>query len=217
MSRPSITALAGSCLFILTMALSGATWAALPVPKPPEVPARAYYLEDHFSGRVLAQDHADDRLEPASLTKLMTAYVVFTAIKEGQLKLTDPITISEHAWHTEGSRSFVKVGSQVPADILIKGMIVQSGNDATVALAEHVGGSEPGFAQMMNVYAQRLGMQGTHFDNSAGLPSPTHYTPRMTWRVWRMRSSTTSRSSTICSASKSSCGTTSNSRTATSS
>jgi D-alanyl-D-alanine carboxypeptidase (penicillin-binding protein 5/6) len=106
----------------------------------------------------------------------MTAYIVFTAIKEGQLKLTDLVTISLHARQQEGSRSFVEVGSKVPADILIKGMIVQSGNDSSVALAEHVGGSESGFAQMMNVYAGRLGMKGTHFDNAAGLPSPTHYT-----------------------------------------
>lgn len=177
MLRPSTTsALAGSCLLALSVLVSQAARAALPIPKPPEVPARAYYLVDHFSGRVLAQDHADDRMEPASLTKLMTAYVVFSALKEERLKLTDLVTISEHAWRAEGSRTFVKVGSQVPVDILLKGMIVQSGNDATIALAEHVGGSEAGFAQMMNVYAQRLGMKATHFDNSDGLPSPTHYT-----------------------------------------
>lgn len=176
MSRPSATTFTASCLLLLPLALIAVAQAAMPIPKPPDVPARAYYLVDHFSGRVLAEDHADDRMEPASLTKLMTAYIVFTALKEGRLKLTDLVTISEHAWRAEGSRTFVKVGSQVPVDILLKGMIVQSGNDATVALAERVGGSEPGFAQIMNVYAQRLGMKGTHFDNSDGLPSPTHYT-----------------------------------------
>jgi serine-type D-Ala-D-Ala carboxypeptidase (penicillin-binding protein 5/6) len=149
--------------------------AAAPIPNPPGVSARAYFLEDHFSGRILAQDHADERSEPASLTKLMTAYVVFTALKENRLKLTDMVTISEHAWRAEGSRTFVQVGTQIPVDILLKGMIVQSGNDATIALAERVGGTEPAFAQMMNEYARRLGMNSSHFDNSDGLPSPTHY------------------------------------------
>ena len=150
--------------------------AAAPIPKAPDVSARAYLLSDYQSGRVLAEDHADDRMEPASLTKLMTAYVVFTALKENRLKLTDLVTISEHAWRAEGSRTFVQVGTQIPVDILIKGMIIQSGNDATIALAEKVGGTETAFAQMMNEYAKRLGMKGTHFDNSDGLPSPTHYT-----------------------------------------
>ena len=130
-----------------------------PIPNPPAVTARAYILLDHFSGRVLAQNNADERAEPASLTKLMTAYVVFHALQEGRLKLTDMVTISEHAWRAEGSRTFVQVGTQIPVDILIKGMIVQSGNDATIALAERVGGTEAAFAQMMNEYAQRLGMK----------------------------------------------------------
>ena len=151
-------------------------WAAAPIPAPPAVKARAYILVDHFSGRVLAQEQAEARAEPASLTKLMTAYVVFSALKEGRLKLTDMVTISEHAWHAEGSRTFVQVGTQIPVDILIKGMIVQSGNDATVALAERVGGSEPAFAQMMNAYARRLGMRSSNFVNSDGLPAPDHYT-----------------------------------------
>lgn len=150
--------------------------AAAPIPSPPEVTARAYFLTDYQSGRVLAQAHADEREEPASLTKLMTSYVVFTALKENRLKLTDQVTISEHAWRAEGSRTFVQVGTQIPVDILIKGMIIQSGNDATIALAERVGGTEPAFAEMMNEYARRLGMKGTHFENSDGLPSPNHYT-----------------------------------------
>jgi D-alanyl-D-alanine carboxypeptidase (penicillin-binding protein 5/6) len=139
------------------------------------VNARAYILVDHFSGRALAQSQADERSEPASLTKLMTAYVVFKALEEGRLKLTDMVTISEHAWRAQGSRTFVQVGTQIPVDILIKGMIVQSGNDATVALAERVGGTEAAFAQMMNEYARRLGMKGSHFENSDGLPSADHY------------------------------------------
>jgi D-alanyl-D-alanine carboxypeptidase (penicillin-binding protein 5/6) len=131
---------------------------------------------DHFSGRVLAQQRADERSEPASLTKLMTAYVVFAALQEGRLKLEDQVTISEHAWRAEGSRTFVQVGTQIPVDILIKGMIVQSGNDATIALAERIGGTEAAFAQMMNEYARRLGMNSSNFENSDGLPSPNHYT-----------------------------------------
>jgi D-alanyl-D-alanine carboxypeptidase (penicillin-binding protein 5/6) len=150
--------------------------AAAPVPAPPQVRVRAWVLVDHFSGRILAQQHADDREEPASLTKLMTAYVVFQALTDGRLKLSDEVTISKHAWKAEGSRTFVQVGTQIPVDILIKGMIVQSGNDATIALAEKLGGTEDAFAQMMNEYARRLGMQGSHFVNSDGLPAPDHYT-----------------------------------------
>jgi serine-type D-Ala-D-Ala carboxypeptidase (penicillin-binding protein 5/6) len=145
------------------------------VPNPPDVYAKAYILIDYTSGQVLAQHDADARMEPASLTKLMTCYGVFRALKAGTLKLQEPITISEHAWRAEGSRTFVQVGSQVPAEILIKGMIVQSGNDASIALAERIGGTEAAFVQMMNDYAKQLGMTNTHFDDSTGLPSPTHY------------------------------------------
>ena len=161
---------------ILVVSFSGPGRAAVPIPKAPDVNARAYILVDHFSGRVLAEDHADEREEPASLTKLMTSYAVFKALKENRLKLTDPITISEHAWRSEGSRTFVQVGSTVPAEILIKGMIVQSGNDATIALAEKIGGTEAAFAQLMNEYAKRIGMKATHFVNADGLPDPNHYT-----------------------------------------
>jgi D-alanyl-D-alanine carboxypeptidase (penicillin-binding protein 5/6) len=150
--------------------------AGSPIPQPPAVDARAYLLIDHDSGRVLAETRADERMEPASLTKLMTSYAVFVALKEGRLKLDDMVTISEHAWKAEGSRTFVQVGTQIPAEVLIKGMLVQSGNDATIALAEKVGGTEGAFAQIMNTYAKRLGMKATNFENSDGLPSPNHYT-----------------------------------------
>jgi serine-type D-Ala-D-Ala carboxypeptidase (penicillin-binding protein 5/6) len=106
----------------------------------------------------------------------MTSYVIFKALKEKRLKLDDPVTISEHAWRSEGSRTFVQVGTTIPAEVLIKGMIVQSGNDATIALAEKVGGTEPAFAQLMNEYAKRLGMKASNFVNSDGLPAPDHYT-----------------------------------------
>jgi serine-type D-Ala-D-Ala carboxypeptidase (penicillin-binding protein 5/6) len=156
-------------------AAAAAAASGAPIPTPPAVDARAYVLIDYQSGRVLAQSHMDERAEPASLTKLMTAYVVFKALAENRLKPTDMVTISEHAWRAEGSRTFVQVGSQVPVDILVKGMIVQSGNDATIALAERVGGTEAAFAQMMNEYAHRLGLRASNFENADGLPAPNHY------------------------------------------
>jgi D-alanyl-D-alanine carboxypeptidase (penicillin-binding protein 5/6) len=145
------------------------------LPPPPQLNARSFIVIDHESGRVLAALEPDSRQEPASLTKLMTAYGVFKALKEGRIKLTDMVTISEHAWKQEGSRMFIEVGKQVSVENLIQGMIVQSGNDATVALAEKVGGNEPTFVQMMNTYAKQLGMTGSHFVNSAGMPDPEHY------------------------------------------
>ncbi len=157
-------------------ALAAATGAAAPTPPAPDLDAGSYILIDSQSGEVIAQKNADQRMQPASLTKLLTSYVVFAALKDGRVKLDDPVTISEAAWRTGGSRSFVQVGSQVPVIDLIKGMIVQSGNDATVALAERVGGTRAGFVQLMNEYAQRLGMKSSHFIDVDGLPDPQHYT-----------------------------------------
>jgi len=148
----------------------------LPIPAPPKVSARGYYLLDFTSGQVLAETNANERLEPASLTKLMSAYAVFHALKDGRIKLDDQVRISAHARDQDGSRMFVDVGTMVSVENLIQGMIVQSGNDATVALAEHVAGSEPVFVDLMNQYAQRLGLVSTHFQNSPGMPSPEHYT-----------------------------------------
>ena len=156
--------------------LSSLAVAAVPIPKAPSIDAKSYILMEYDSARVLGEDHPDDRVEPASITKLMTAYAVFKALKENRLKLDEPVPISEHAWKAEGSRTFVQVGTSVPAEILIKGMIIQSGNDATIALAERVGGSEPAFAQLMNEYSKRLGLKGTNWTNAAGLPDPNHYT-----------------------------------------
>ena len=161
---------------LLTLLLAATVEAAAPVPMPPDIEARGYLLIDAASGQVLAERAASERMEPASITKLMTAYVVFHALADGRLKLTDEVLISENAWRAEGSRTFVQVGTRVPVEVLIKGMIVQSGNDATIALAEKVGGTESGFAQMMNEYARRLGMNGSHFEDAAGLtPMPKHY------------------------------------------
>jgi len=146
------------------------------IPAAPELGAKAYMLIDFNSGRVLAEKEADTRLEPASLTKIMTAYVVFRELAKGNLKLEDMVTVSEKAWRTEGSRMFAEVGAQISVENLLKGMIVQSGNDASVALAEHVAGDESVFAQMMNQNAERLGMKNTRYKNSMGLPDPEHYT-----------------------------------------
>ena len=146
------------------------------IPDPPAVDARAYIVVDFHTNKVLASRDAVARMEPASLTKLMTAYIVFQELAAGKLKLDEPVLVSEHAWRSEGSRTFIELGKPVSVEQLILGMIVQSGNDATIALAERVAGTEPTFAQLMNTNATKLGMTGTHFDNSSGLPAPQHYT-----------------------------------------
>lgn len=149
--------------------------AALAVPPPPQVPVRGYVLMDYQSGNLLANAKGDERMEPASITKLMTGYVIYRAIQSGKIHLNDPVTISEKAWRTGGSKMFVKLGSQVSVEDLLLGMVVQSGNDATVALAEHVAGSEETFVKLMNQEAERLGMTNSHFTNASGLPDPNHY------------------------------------------
>ncbi|HUN70860.1 MAG TPA: D-alanyl-D-alanine carboxypeptidase family protein [Steroidobacteraceae bacterium] len=161
---------------LFALALAAVAGAAVPTPPAPDLDAGSYIVIDSQSGDVIAQKNADERMEPASLTKLVTSYVVFAALRDGRIKLDDPVTISEAAWRTGGSRTFVKLGSQVPVIDLVKGMIVQSGNDATVALAERVGGTTAGFVQLMNEYAQRLGMKSSHFVDVDGLPDPQHYT-----------------------------------------
>lgn len=150
--------------------------ASVPLPPAPALDAGSYALVDYQTGQVLAQKNADQRLPMASLTKLMTAYVVFSALKAGQLTLDTPVPISAVAWRTGGSRMFISPGSQIPVIDLLKGMIVESGNDATVALAQKVGGTRAGFVQMMNEYAQRLGLKSTHYADVDGLPDPSHYT-----------------------------------------
>jgi D-alanyl-D-alanine carboxypeptidase (penicillin-binding protein 5/6) len=159
-----------------------AAFAAAPViadvaiPTAPTVDARAYIVVDYRTGKVLAAQEPVVRSEPASLTKLMTAYIVFQELVAGKLKLDEPVVVSEHAWRSEGSRTFIELGKPVSVELLILGMIVQSGNDATIALAERIAGTEDTFVQLMNTNAKRLGMVGTHFENSSGLPSPQHYT-----------------------------------------
>jgi D-alanyl-D-alanine carboxypeptidase (penicillin-binding protein 5/6) len=162
-------------LVLLLFAVSGLRAEPLPVPKPPSIGAKAYILQDFDSGRIIAEKDADKRVEPASITKLMTAYVIFKEMNAGKISLSDMVTISEKAWRTPGSRMFVEVGKQVSVEDLMQGMIVQSGNDATVALAEYVAGTEDSFAALMNRYAAALKLEGSHFVNSTGLPDPQHY------------------------------------------
>jgi len=148
---------------------------ATPIPKAPDVAARGHLLEDFHSGQVLAENNADERLEPASITKVMASYVIFKELAANKIQLTDMVTISERAWRMEGSRMFVEVGKQISVQDLLIGMIVQSGNDATVALAEHIAGTEEAFADSMNRYAAELGMTGSHFADASGMPHPEHY------------------------------------------
>ena len=161
---------------LAALATTGTARAAeSPPPPPPTIDAIAYILLDAHSGRVLAEQDADKHVDPASLTKLMTSLVAFDALRKGTMKLDEPVTISEHAWRTQGSRSFVEVGSQVPIEVLMQGMIVQSGNDASVALAERIAGTEEAFATLMNEEAKRLGLANSLFDNSTGMPGDGHY------------------------------------------
>lgn len=164
-----------SAAFLATLLTTSAHAAPTIVPAAPAVAARAYLVMDFDSGQVLVQKNADQREEPASLTKLMTVYIVSDELAAGRIKLDDQVTVSEKAWREPGSRMFIEVGKKVSVGDLLKGVLVQSGNDASVALAEHVAGSEDVFAAMMNQYAKKLGMTKTHFVNATGLPDPNHY------------------------------------------
>lgn len=161
---------------ILALLFAVTGWAAAkPIPNPPELNATSYFLTDFDSGRVLAEKNADKHVDPASITKLMTAYLVDKAIADGDVTLDDMVTISEKAWRMKGSKMFVEVGKQVSVGELLKGLIIQSGNDASVALAEHVAGSEKAFAGYMNHQAKLLGMTNTNFVNATGWPNENHY------------------------------------------
>jgi len=152
-----------------------------PVPPPPDVEGKSWVLMDYNTGQIIASKDPDLQLEPASITKVMTDYVVSAEIGNGKIHMTDPVTISENAWRgggagTDGSTSFLKLNSQVPLKDLLYGMIIQSGNDAAIALAEHTAGSEPAFANLMNAYAKQLGMNHSNFQNASGYPVANHYT-----------------------------------------
>lgn len=146
-----------------------------PIPAPPIIGAKSYLVIDANTGYELASLAPDKRLAPASLTKLMTAYVVFKELAEHRIALDDQVKISKKAWRTEGSRMFILVGTRVTVQDLLLGMIVQSGNDASVALAEHIAVTETLFTEMMNQYAAKLGMRSSHFENATGLPNEQHY------------------------------------------
>jgi len=162
-------------IFFVLLPFAASNAQVLPAPA---LSARAWVLMDHASGQVLAAQEPDLKLEPASLTKVMTTYLVAEALQQKRLSLQQTVTVSERAWRTQGSRSFVPVNKGVEVDALFKGMVIQSGNDASVALAEAVAGSEEQFAAMMNRTAQRLGLKDTNFLNSSGYfegPAPTHH------------------------------------------
>lgn len=162
-------------LLLLLLLSSSVTHAGF-IPPAPTLNASGYILVDAHSGQTLVTHNGEERLEPASLTKIMTGYVVFKELTNGRIRLDEEVLISEKAWRTPGSRMFVEVGTRVSVETLIKGMVIQSGNDASVALAEFVAGSEEAFAALMNNHAKTLGMINSHFINSTGLPHQDHYT-----------------------------------------
>lgn len=172
----NITSYAQRLFLLVLLSATPTAWAFEQiVPAPPQLAATSYVLMDAASGNVLVENNGDERLPPASLTKLMTAYLATLEIRRGQIAEDDMVTISEKAWRTGGSRMFIQVGTQVSVDDLLHGIIIQSGNDASVAIAEHIAGSEGAFADMMNITAQRLGMQNSQFRNATGLPDPELY------------------------------------------
>lgn len=163
-------------VFALMLALVGKAVAqSVLIPSPPQIAGSSYVLMDPKSGRIIMEENSHERLPPASLTKMMTAYIVERELDEGRISMSDMVPISVNAWKTEGSRTFVREGTEVSVEDLLRGVIIQSGNDASVALAEFVAGSEGAFVDIMNQQAQILGMKDTHFENATGLPSPDHF------------------------------------------
>jgi len=165
-----------SVILMLVFALTGKVMAqSVLIPSPPQIAGSSYVLMDPKSGSIIMDENSHERLPPASLTKMMTAYLVEREMAEGRISMDDMVPISVKAWKTPGSRTFVREGTSVPVETLLHGMIIQSGNDATVALAEYVAGSEDAFVDMMNQQAKILGMKDTHFQNATGLPHKDHY------------------------------------------
>lgn len=151
-------------------------FAAAIIPAPPELNAKSYLVMDFNSGRILAAKNIDEKLPPASLTKIMTSYIAASELAAGQITLDNQVVVSEKAWKMPGSRMFIEVNKEVSVRDLLNGIIIQSGNDASVALAEYISGDETVFAQLMNQQAKKLGMTNSHFTDSTGLPNPQHYT-----------------------------------------
>lgn len=162
-------------VFSLLLITGQASAQAVLIPSPPQIAGSSWVLMDPLSGRVIMEHNSNERLPPASLTKMMTAYIVERELDEGRIAMSDMVPISVKAWRTEGSRTFVQEGTSVSVEDLLKGVIIQSGNDASVALAEFVAGSEGAFVDIMNQQAQLLGMKDTHFENATGLPSADHF------------------------------------------
>jgi D-alanyl-D-alanine carboxypeptidase (penicillin-binding protein 5/6) len=163
-------------LVIICLGLASQALSAVRIPPPPKLAATSYILIDFDSGKILAEKNPHEQLEPASITKIMTAYAVLSEIKKGEIDLADRAVISDKAWRMGGSRMFLEPGSSLDVETLLRGMIIQSGNDASVALAEFVSGDERAFAELMNQHAKRLGMKDTHFANSTGMPDKNHLT-----------------------------------------
>ena len=170
----SMRLIAVLALLLVTNTVMGAE--SLPVPAPPQFDASSYVLMDFGSGAVLADHNSRERVDPASITKIMTAYVVYKSLAAGDISLEDQVEISEYAWRSIGSRMFVEVGNKIKLEDLLLGLIIQSGNDASIALAEHVAGTEQAFADVMNAQARRIGLKDSHFVNATGLPDTDHYT-----------------------------------------
>lgn len=168
-------------IFLLALALfvtagtASAQSQSVLIPSPPAIAGSSWVLMDPLSGRVIMENNSNERLPPASLTKMMTAYIVERELDEGRISMSDMVPISVKAWRTEGSRTFVQEGTTVSVENLLKGVIIQSGNDASVALAEFIAGSEGAFVDIMNQQAQLLGMTNTNFQNATGLPAPDHF------------------------------------------
>lgn len=161
---------------VLLFAVTSSWATPIPTPKPPSINAKSYILIDHNTHHIIAQQNADERNDPASITKLMTAYIVYQVLAQDSINLADEVVVSEKAWRAPGSRMFIEVGKQVSVENLLQGLIVQSGNDASIALAEYIAGSEAAFVDLMNTQASALGLDDTHFVNVTGLTDPQHYT-----------------------------------------
>ncbi len=159
----------------LTFMASQTSAQSVLIPSPPQIAGSSWVLMDPLSGRVIMEHNSDERLPPASLTKMMTAYIVERELDEGRVAMSDMVPVSVNAWRTGGSRTFIREGTSVPVETLLKGVIIQSGNDASVALAEFIAGSESAFVDIMNQQAKLLGMENTQFQNATGLPAEEHY------------------------------------------
>ncbi len=175
MNKRSIMSMKFYTMWFLLIISSTLVAQTISTPKPPAIAANSYLLMDFNSETLIAEYDIHKKVDPASITKMMTAFVVFSELGSGNLQKSDLVTVSEKAWRTGGSKMFIEVNKKVSIQNLIKGMVIQSGNDACVALAEHIAGSEDTFADLMNQYAKKIGMQNSHFVNATGLPAEDHY------------------------------------------